>query len=105
MIERLRVAIYISSINIGKYIVKLCHRHYSFCVILSLDATQENSTLGRLINHGTEKAKTANLLPKEVISSSGKHLVFIAREPIEPGTQLRYDYNDKNSGLTWLQEG
>jgi hypothetical protein len=73
-------------------------------VIFSLDATEDNGSLGRLVNHGSEKKTKANIVPQVVISSRGPHIVFVALVDLIPGIQLLYDYNDKSSGLNWLQQ-
>ena len=69
--------------------------------IRCIDATEENNTLGRLINHSKTKA---NIYTKLETIEGVPYLYFLAKEDIRPNTQILYDYNDPKSGLAWMME-
>lgn len=60
-----------------------------FC---SIDATAETGKLGRLVNH----SRNGNLITKTVIYRNRPHLVLIAKENIDKGEELNYDYGDRS---------
>ena len=59
----------------------------------SIDATQENNTMGRLINHSR---KGGNVTPKILSIDQKPHIYFIAACEILPGDELLYDYGERN---------
>lgn len=58
-----------------------------------IDATAEDATLGRLINHGFERG-VANLTPVRREISGRLYIVFVAKRPIVKDEEVLYDYND-----------
>jgi SET domain-containing protein len=76
---------------------------YNFRII---DATvsPEKPEFGRLINH---RLKKPNLVPKVIVDSSGKHLVFQSLKYIKPGEELLYDYKETRQSVLcnypWLK--
>lgn len=58
---------------------------------MSINATEEES-YARLINHSKKKA---NLLPKLVTVDNTPRLIFIAKNDIDCGEELLYDYGDR----------
>lgn len=71
-----------------------------------IDATKENNTFGRMINHGK---KCANLKPKLGNLPGCDHpvLYFVALRDIKVGEQLFYDYKYQNKAVLedfpWLR--
>lgn len=59
--------------------------------ILSIDATAETDHLGRLVNH----SRNGNLATKTVTYKGRPHLVLLAKEDIQEGEELTYDYGDR----------
>lgn len=58
----------------------------------SVDATAESDRLGRLVNH----SRNGNLNTKTVVIENIPHLVLIAKEDIQPGEEVTYDYGDRS---------
>lgn len=58
----------------------------------SIDATAETGKLGRLVNH----SRNGNLLTKTVMVGNRPHLVLIAKDDLEKGVELTYDYGDRS---------
>ena len=74
-----------------------CYFYYSRerCI----DATVENGSLGRLINHSLE----FNLKPYNVVDSKGQLRMFLrATRHIPRGEELLYNYGDTKAGLSFL---
>ena len=69
---------------------------------LAIDATKEDKTFGRLINH----AKDANVSMKVVSVARKPSVVFIALKSIEPGDEIQYDYGERRKAVVeanpWL---
>ena len=69
----------------------------------SLDATQNDGRLGRLINHSRGGA---NVLTKVIEIEGCPHLCFIAARGIKKGEELQYDYGDRRRAIVntfpWL---
>lgn len=74
--------------NTGCYMYYFRHGNSQYCV----DGTAESSRLGRLVNH----SRNGNLITKTIEVNHEPHLVLIAREDIEPGTEITYDYGDRS---------
>ena len=72
-------------------------------VTYCLDATEENNTLGRLINHSK---KHYNLKPKTATVNGTPKLFFIASQDIAPGEELLVDYGERRRDIVkdnpWL---
>lgn len=61
-------------------------------LFFSVDATKEDNSIGRLINHSKNKPN----LKSRIIEVDGKpHLIFISTKEIEPNEELLYDYGDR----------
>ena len=73
--------------NHATFVLKI---KYKYCY--SVDATQETSRLGRLINH----SKNGNLITRTMEINGIPKLVLIANEDILPGSELSYDYGDRS---------
>lgn len=69
---------------------------------LSIDATKEDGTLGRLINHATD----GNLRTVPFSFEGKERLYFVTRTDIEAGEELFYNYGDTDEETTaklpWL---
>ena len=61
-------------------------------ILYSIDATAESGRLGRLVNH----SRNGNLTTKIISVGSVPHLVLIAKENIEIGEEVCYDYGDRS---------
>uniref|UniRef100_A0A182RS90 [histone H4]-lysine(20) N-methyltransferase n=1 Tax=Anopheles funestus TaxID=62324 RepID=A0A182RS90_ANOFN len=57
-----------------------------------IDATAESGRFGRLVNH----SRNGNLVTKTVPINNRPHLVLIAKEDIEKGAEVTYDYGDRS---------
>lgn len=69
-----------------------------------IDATINDGTFGRLINHSK---KLANLQGKLKLDRGGNpRIIFFARRDINIGEELLFDYNDSKNAKTvpWLNE-
>lgn len=58
----------------------------------SIDATKETGRLGRLVNH----SRYGNLTTKTVSINNKPHLVLIAKDLIQEGVEILYDYGDRS---------
>lgn len=74
--------------NAGCYMYYFKHKNQQYCI----DATEDTGKLGRLVNH----SRTGNLMTKVVVIKQKPHLVLIAKDDIEPGEELCYDYGDRS---------
>uniref|UniRef100_A0A182ILC4 Uncharacterized protein n=1 Tax=Anopheles atroparvus TaxID=41427 RepID=A0A182ILC4_ANOAO len=74
---KLREQMYAEDDNTGCYII---------------DATAESGKLGRLVNH----SRNGNLVTKTVPLNNRPHLVLIAKEDIDAGVEVTYDYGDRS---------
>ena len=66
---------------------------YGFFVF-SVDATKEDDSLGRLINHSRTNA---NLKSQGIEVDDTPHLIFYAIRDIKHGEELAYDYGDRSA--------
>jgi len=62
--------------------------------LFSVDATSEDGTLGRLINHSRT---FANLRSQGIEVDETPHLIFYATRDIKPEEELLYDYGDRST--------
>lgn len=74
--------------NAGCYMYYFKHRNQQYCI----DATAETGKLGRLVNH----SRNGNLITKVVVIKNHPHLVLIAKDDIQPGEEITYDYGDRS---------
>ncbi|XP_017076699.2 histone-lysine N-methyltransferase PR-Set7 [Drosophila eugracilis] len=74
--------------NAGCYMYYFKHKTQQYCI----DATVDTGKLGRLINH----SRAGNLMTKVVLIKQRPHLVLLAKDDIEPGEELTYDYGDRS---------
>ena len=64
-------------------------------ILYSVDATEDDKSIGRLINHSRKGKK--NLKSKVLEVDLHPHIVFISTEDIKAGDELLYDYGDYSS--------
>ncbi|XP_059614191.1 histone-lysine N-methyltransferase PR-Set7 [Phlebotomus argentipes] len=83
-----REQIYAEDHNAGCYMYYFKHKNVQYCI----DATKETGKMGRLVNH----SRNGNLMTKIVDYKGRPHLVLLAKEDIEPGKELTYDYGDRS---------
>ncbi|XP_058128598.1 histone-lysine N-methyltransferase PR-Set7 [Anopheles ziemanni] len=83
-----REQIYAEDDNTGCYMYYFKHKNLQHCI----DATAESGKLGRLVNH----SRNGNLVTKTVSLNNRPHLVLIAKEDIEAGVEVTYDYGDRS---------
>ncbi|XP_017873716.1 PREDICTED: histone-lysine N-methyltransferase pr-set7 [Drosophila arizonae] len=74
--------------NAGCYMYYFKHKNQQYCI----DATIDTGKLGRLINH----SRNGNLVTKVVVIKQRPHLVLLAKDDIEIGEELTYDYGDRS---------
>ena len=69
--------------------------HYNtitnFLVLFSLDASEEDESLGRLVN---DNHKNPNCVMKKIIVDNKPHLCLFATKKIEIGSEIEYSYGD-----------
>ncbi|XP_058795826.1 N-lysine methyltransferase KMT5A-A-like isoform X2 [Phymastichus coffea] len=83
-----REAQYAKRKNVGCYMYYFKHKDRQYCI----DATKESGKLGRLINH----SRKGNLTSRIIEVNGIPHLILFAKADISPGTELLYDYGDRN---------
>lgn len=74
--------------NAGCYMYYFKHKNQQYCI----DATADTGKLGRLVNH----SRNGNLVTKVVDVKQRPHLILVAKDDIEPGEELTYDYGDRS---------
>ncbi|XP_063889960.1 histone-lysine N-methyltransferase Set8-like isoform X2 [Scylla paramamosain] len=73
---------------------KGCYNYYftfqnqQYCI----DATAESGYLGRLVNH----SRNGNLVTKAVEVNGRPHLILLAKQDLDLGTEILYDYGDRS---------
>ena len=89
----------VSSIDVC--IEHICKSISPYC---SVDATEDNGSVGRMINHSK---KSANLVPRLIDIKGTPHICFFSKTVINRGKELLYDYGDRSQSATdaqpWLQ--
>lgn len=85
---KLREQMYAEDDNTGCYMYYFKHKNLQHCI----DATAESGKLGRLVNH----SRNGNLVTKTVPLNNRPHLVLIAKEDIDAGVEVTYDYGDRS---------
>ena len=72
-------------------------------IIYSIDATNDDGSFGRLINHSKE---SPNTIPKVIGVQGTPNIYFEATRDITIGEEILYDYNDRRRDVTdqypWL---
>lgn len=84
-----RESMYSLDITKGCYMYYFNHRDKQYCI----DATAETGRFGRLINHS---CKTPNCVTKVVMLGDSPRLILVAKQEIEEGEELLYDYGDRS---------
>ncbi|XP_059479338.1 histone-lysine N-methyltransferase PR-Set7 [Neocloeon triangulifer] len=85
---RLREQMYAADQNMGCYMYYFRHGATQYCV----DATAETGRMGRLVNH----SRQGNLQTRTVEVKRRPRLFLVAKERIEAGMELLYDYGDRS---------
>ena len=71
---------------------------------MAVDATKEDGSIGRLINHCS---RSPNVFMKVVKVDRSPVIVFIALKDIQVGQKIQYDYGDKRKEILdanpWLR--
>lgn len=83
-----REKLYATDQNTGCYMYYFKYRNQQYCV----DATPESDRLGRLVNH----SRNGNLMTKTITIDNTPRLVLIAKEDIQSGEEVTYDYGDRS---------
>lgn len=83
-----REQIYAEDHKLGCYMYYFKYKGQQYCI----DATEENGTLGRLVNH----SRNGNLVTRTVCVDNTPRLVLIAKNHIKIGEELTYDYGDRS---------
>ena len=80
------------------------HTYIFFILFPSIDARNDTGRLGRLINHSKY---SGNITTKKCFFEKPR-LYFVAKRYIPAGTELLYDYGDRDPEtlreLPWLRE-
>ena len=63
-----------------------------FKLFCSIDATAEDGTLGRLLNH----SRSGNCKTKVHVIKEKPHLIFVTTREVKTGEELTYDYGDRS---------
>lgn len=72
---------------------ELCGLFPVLCSYCSLDCTEDNGRLGRLLNHSK---KSPNVQTSAIGVQGRPCLIFKALRDVEPGEELCYDYGDRS---------
>ena len=71
---------------------------------MAIDATKEDGTYGRLMNHSSQ---SPNVAMKVVTHDRKPFVVFVAIKEIPVGQEIVYDYNEKRKAILdanpWLR--
>lgn len=74
-----------------------------FLILFSLDASEEDESLGRLVN---DNHKNPNCVMKKIIVNNKPHLCLFAMKKIEIGSEIEYNYGDSKwpwrRKVSWL---
>uniref|UniRef100_A0A7N8WMQ3 SET domain-containing protein n=1 Tax=Mastacembelus armatus TaxID=205130 RepID=A0A7N8WMQ3_9TELE len=73
------------------YILVWTTTFFSYCVPFSIDASQEDGSLGRLVN---DDHKLPNCRMKRIMVDKKPHLCLFAIEDTAIGTEITYNYGD-----------
>jgi len=83
-----REKLYSKDLSAGCYMYYFKHKGQQFCI----DATAESGKVGRLVNH----SRNGNLVTKTIDVDNQPRLILVAKEKIEKGEELTYDYGDRS---------
>ncbi|KAL3271694.1 hypothetical protein HHI36_022166 [Cryptolaemus montrouzieri] len=83
-----REEMYAMDQNTGCYMYYFKHNNQQYCI----DATPESDRLGRLVNH----SRNGNLQTRTISVDGKPRLVLIAKENIQIGEEILYDYGDRS---------
>ena len=71
----------------------------------SLDATEDDGTFGRMMNHSKTNP---NVIPKRLTIDNKPRMFFVAKQSIDIGDELLWDYGDRSKKslleFPWLNE-
>ena len=85
----------------GSFMYFFEHKGKPYCV----DATEESGRYGRLVNHSQ---KNSNCATRVFTFQDIPHLVLVAKQDLEVGKELLYDYGERDSdtlqALPWLNQ-
>lgn len=74
-----------------------------FFKYFSVDATEENGTLGRLLNH----SRMGNCKTKVHVINEIPHLIFLTMCEVKKGEEMTYDYGERSKDVIetypWLK--
>lgn len=85
---KLREQKYAQDQSTGCYMYYFKHKNQQYCI----DATAETGRFGRLVNH----SRNGNLITRTVFVDNRPRLVLIAKDSIEAGEEITYDYGDRS---------
>lgn len=95
-----RIAVY-NNLGSGSYILEFKFKEKRWAI----DATKEDGTFGRLINHSR---LLQNIKPVVGVIDDIPYVYFVALRNIAKGEELLYDYSDKSSSsklaFPWLRK-
>lgn len=76
----------------------------SYHILCSFDATKEDRTMGRLINHSKTQA---NVVPRQMVINGKLRLFFLAKRDINTNEEVVYDYGERRKHILdenpWLR--
>lgn len=78
------------------YILKFSHFFVVFCFACSVDASNEDEALGRLVNHNDF---SPNCEMRQVVCEGKPHLCLFAVREIFPDDEITYRYGDSTDKL------
>ena len=103
MLAALYSSLHLSQSHYSKLLHFLRSTHY--CHFFSIDATREDGTLGRLINHSVTQA---NVLLRIIEIQRKPRLYFEALRDLTSGEELLYDYGERHPSILsanpWLRK-
>lgn len=90
-------------ITLSIKLLKRCKTFTIFLILFSLDASEEDGSLGRLVN---DNHKNPNCVMKKIIVDDKPHLCLFSLKKIEIGDEIDYNYGDSKwpwrSKVNWL---
>lgn len=90
---------------VNKLVIKIACLILIISLLHSIDATRDDGTFGRLINHSK---RAPNVSPRITQVGTLPCLYFIALREIGEGEEIQYDYGDRTPqsviAFPWLKE-